>query len=228
MRIVFLIIIAIFSTSCFAQSSNVGQLKMQLDSILVTDQGIREYYDTETSDLRKDILSKSLGYTRSELEEQRWTIWQTIDSINLIKVEKIISKYGYPGKTMVGIPENTAVFYVIQHSDKIAKYYPLIEKAGKTGELDFKYSAMMLDRKLTNEKKEQIYGTQVYMQMITNPKSGKKEPFEYVLPINKPKTVNERRRKAGFGTTVEENALRLGVVYKKYTYKELEQILNQK
>ena len=126
---------------------------MQLDSILVTDQGIREYYDTETSDLRKDILSKLLGYTRSELEEQRWTIWQTIDSINLIKVEKIISKYGYPGKTMVGIPENTAVFYVIQHSDKIAKYYPLIEKAGKTGELDFKYSAMMLDRKLTNEKK---------------------------------------------------------------------------
>lgn len=200
---------------------------MQLDSILLIDQGIREYNDTETSDLRKDTLSKLLGYTRTELE-RGWKIWQTIDSINLVKVEKIISKYGYPGKTMVGVPENTAVFYVIQHSNKIAKYYPLIEKAGKTGELDFKYSAMMLDRKLTDDKKEQIYGTQVHMQMITNPKTGKKEPFEYVLPIKKPKTVNERRKKAGFDSTVEENALRLGVVYKKYTYKEIEQILNQR
>ena len=228
MRLVFLIIIAICSTSCFAQYSTTRELKMQLDSILVTDQGIREYYDTETSELRKDTLSKLLGYTRSELKERGWKIGQTIDSINLIKVEKIISKYGYPGKTMVGVPQNTAVFYVIQHSDKIAKYYPLIEKAGKSGELDFKYSAMMLDRKLTNEGKEQIYGTQVYMQMITNPKTGKKEPFEYVLPIKEPKTVNERRKKAGFDSTVEANALRLGVVYKIYSYKEIKQILNPK
>lgn len=201
---------------------------MQLDSILFTDQGIREYNDTETSELRKDTLSRLLGYTRSELKKRGWKIWQTIDSINLVKVERIISKYGYPGKTMVGKPANTAVFYVIQHSNKISKYYPLIEKAGKTDELEFKYSAMMLDRKLTNEKKEQIYGTQVYMQMVTNPETGKKEPFEYVLPIKKPKNVNQRRKKAGFDSTVEENASRLGVVYKIYTYKEIEQILNQK
>lgn len=134
---------------------------MQLDSILFTDQGIREYNDSETSELRKDTLSRLMGYTKSELTKRGWEIWQTIDSINLMKVERIISKYGYPGKTMVGKPANTAVFYVIQHSNKISEYYPLIEKAGKTDELEFKYSAMMLDRKLTNEKKEQIYGTQV-------------------------------------------------------------------
>lgn len=228
MRIIFLIIIGICSTRCFAQPSNIEELKAQLDSILVTDQGIRKYKDTETSDLRKDTLSKLLGYTRTELEENSWKIWQTIDSINLVKVERIISKYGYLGKTMVGVPQNTAVFYVIQHSDKIGKYYPLIEKAGKTSELDFKYSAMMLDRKLTNEKKEQVYGTQVYMQMITNPKTGKQEPFEYVLPIKNPTTVNQRRKKAGFDSTIEENALRLGVVYKVYTYKRIKEILNQK
>jgi hypothetical protein len=228
MRIIFLIIIVICSTNCFAQSPDIRQLKMQLDSILMIDQGIREYNDTETSDSRKDTLSELLGYTRTDLEERGWKISQTIDSINLVKVEKIISKYGYPGKTMVGVPANTAVFYVIQHSNKIAKYYPLIEKAGNTGELDFKYSAMMLDRMLTNERKEQIYGTQVYMQMINNPKTGKKEAFEYVLPIKNPNTVNERRKKAGFDSTVEENALRLGVVYKIYTYKEIDQILNQK
>jgi hypothetical protein len=171
-------------------------------------------------------LSKLLGYTRAELNEQSWKIWQIIDSINLVKAEKIIEIYGYPGKTLVGVPLNTAIFYVIQHSNKITKYYPIIQKAAKKGELELKYSAMMLDRKLTNEKKKQIYGTQVYMQMINNPKTGKKEPFEYVLPIKNPRGVNERRKKAGFDSTVEENALRLGVVYKKYTYKEIDRIIS--
>lgn len=228
MKIILLLALAFCTTRCFSQSSDIRQLKMQLDSILVTDQGIREYNDTETSDMRKDTLSRLLGYTRTELQERGLKIWQSIDSINLVKVENIIGKYGYPGKKMVGTPANTAVFYVIQHSDKIAEYYPLIEKAGKTGELEFKYSAMMLDRKLANEKKEQIYGTQVYMQMITNPKTVKKDPFRYVVPIKNPKGVNERRKKAGFDSTVEENALRLGLIYKVYSYKEIEQILNKK
>ena len=34
-----------------------------------------------------------------------------------LKIDKIISKYGYPGKSLVGEPEN--FFYVIQHSNKI-------------------------------------------------------------------------------------------------------------
>ena len=101
MRQILLIVIFFCSLSCFAQSSDIRQLKMQLDSILLTDQGIREYHDTKTSEPRKDTLSRLLGYTRNDLTERGWKIWQTIDSINLVKVEKIISKYGYPGKSLV-------------------------------------------------------------------------------------------------------------------------------
>lgn len=109
-----------------------------------------------------------------------------IDSLNIHKVEQIIAKYGYPGKTMVGEPENTAVFYVIQHSNKIQKYYPLIEKAGKSGELPFKYTAMMLDRKLSGEGKEQVYGTQVFMQTVKNPKTGKRRPLNMLFRSKRP------------------------------------------
>jgi hypothetical protein len=202
---------------------NIG-LKQQLDTILKTDQGIREFLDTEVKEARKDTLAQLLNYSRAVLDKNPWIIMQKIDSINVGKIERIIAKYGYPGKTMVGEPENTAVFYVVQHSDKISRYYPLIEKAGKSGELPFKYAAMMLDRKLNNEGKEQIYGTQVYMQTIKNPTTGKKEPFEYVVPIKDPKNVNKRRKKAGFDSTVEANALRLGVVYKVYTLEEIKAI----
>ncbi len=208
-----------------AQKSNNINLRLQLDTILRTDQGIREYLDTEVKEARKDTLAQLFNYSRAELDKKAWTIMKKIDSINIIKVEKIIADYGYPGKTMIGEPLNTAVYYVIQHyPSKISKYYPLIEKAGKSGELPFKYVAMMLDRKLSMEGKEQLYGTQVFMKTIVNPKTGKSEPFEYVVPIKDPKKVNKRRKKAGFDSTVEENALRLGVVYKPYTLAEIEVI----
>jgi len=55
-----------------------------------------------------------------------------------MKVEAIFRKVGYPGKTLVGHPANEAAYYVIQHSDKIKKYFPLIEQAGQKGR-DFFY-----------------------------------------------------------------------------------------
>lgn len=125
----------------------------------------------------------------------------------------------------VGEPANTAVFYVIQHSEKISTYYPLIEKAGKSGELPLKYMAMMLDRKLSQEGKAQVYGRQVYMVMVLNPKTGKKEPFEYVIPIEDAISVNKRRKEAGFESAVEENALKFGMVYKEYTIEQINKIV---
>lgn len=227
MKAIFLALLVVISINCFAQKSINFKLKKQLDTILQTDQGIREFLDSEVKEERKDAIAQFLNYPRTVLDKRKWSVMQEIDSINIEKAERIIAKYGYPGKTMVGEPENTAIFYVIQHSNKIPKYYRLIEKAGKAKELPYKYVAMMLDRKLAGEGKEQVYGTQVYMQTITNPKTGKKEPFEYVVPIKDAKNVNKRRKEAGFDSTVEENALRLGVVYKEYTKEQIKEITKQ-
>lgn len=226
MKALFTFIVAsLISSVAFAQTGINLELKKQLDSILQTDQGIREFLDSETSEARKDQLAKELGYPKDELKKSAWRIMSKIDSANFKKVERIISKYGYPGKSLVGEPANTAVFYVIQHSpSQIPKFYPLIEKAGKEGELPFEYVAMMLDRKLTSEGKLQIYGTQIYSVQITNPKTGQKEFFSYVMPIEDAKNVNKRRKEAGFKLTVEENTQRFGFVYKEYTPEEIKKI----
>ena len=208
-----------------AQQSLDTILKNQLDSILSFDQGIREYLDTRVTESRKDSLSLLLGYSRKDLDENKWTIMKKIDSVNLEKVEAIIKKHGYPGKSTVGEPANEAVFYVIQHNhQKIPVYYKLIEKAGKSGELPYKYVAMMLDRKLTGQGKRQVYGTQAFTVFMTDPQTGKRTPFSYIMPIKNPGSVNKRRRKAGFDTTVEENAKSLDVEYKPYTRKEIKKI----
>ena len=210
--------------SCKSQMPFNNELKERLDEILFKDQIFREYTDNETTAERKNEIEKTTKLSRDYLQKNVWNLIRATDSANIVTIENIIARYGYPGKSLVGEPTNTAAFYVIQHSDKIEKYYPIIEKAGKSGELPFKYAAMMLDRKLTGELKPQVYGTQLVFRRITNPKTGTPENFTYVLPIEDAENVNKRRKEAGFDTTVEENAKRFGIEYKKYTYEELNDI----
>ena len=167
-----------------AQQAHDETLKKQLNDILTTDQGIREYLDTEVTESRKDSLSQLLGYSREELGKNVFTIMNKIDSLNLLKVEEIIQKHGYPGKSLVGEPANTTVFYVIQHApSKVPTYFNLIKSAGKKGELSYHFVAMMEDRMLTSEGKLQIYGTQGFIMMLPDPKTGERKPFSYILPI---------------------------------------------
>ncbi|MFW0718432.1 DUF6624 domain-containing protein [Pedobacter sp. N23S346] len=223
-KFILLILLGLIGFGCKSQTKINEDLKKELDSILVQDQIFREYTDNQTTDLRKQEISKIVGYPKNYLDNNIWSLITKTDSVNLLKVEKIVLKYGYPGRSMVGEPTNTAVFLVIQHSPKISKYYPLIEEAGKNIEIPFTDVAMMLDRKLIEERKPQIYGTQLEGKSITDEQTGIKRQVIYVLPIEKAKEVNTRRKKAGFETTVEENARRFRIEYKQYTYEEIEKM----
>ena len=222
-----LLLIGFIFLSCVGYSQNGinKDLKIELDSIMKSDQILREFVDSETSEDRKKEILKEVG--RENDPSFRKNIWSAInkqDSINLIKIEKIIAVYGYPGKSLVGEPTNESAWFVIQHTSKIANYLPMIEEAAKKGEIPFTKYAMMQDRYLTQQGKEQIYGTQGQGKQITNKETGKKEFFNYISPIQNPEKVNELRKKAGFTSTVEENAKRLGIEYKVYTLDEIAKI----
>jgi hypothetical protein len=208
-----------------AQGTIDETLKKELDGIYKSDQILREYIDSETSDSRKLEILNETGYSRDDLANGKvYMILNKRDSINLIRVEEIIAKYGYPGKTLVGEPTNEAAWYVIQHSKKIADYFLMIQEAGASNEIPFTKVAMMHDRMLMYEGKEQLYGTQVSGQYILNPTTGKKEFWYCVWPIQNAESVNELRKEAGFTTTVEEYAKSLGVEYKHYTLAEIKKI----
>lgn len=210
---------------CQAQETIDENLKKELDGILKSDQILREYIDSQTSESRKLQILNETGYSRADLENGKiYKIMNNRDSINLIKVEEIIAEYGYPGKTLVGEPTNEAAWYVIQHSKRIANYFPMIQEAGASNEIPFTKVATMHDRLLMQEGKEQLYGTQVAGENILNKETGKKGFWYYVWPIQNAESVNELRHEAGFNTTVEENAKSLGVEYKRYTLDEIKKI----
>lgn len=169
------------------------KVKRHLDSIGILDQKYRKLMQEDTPEGRAE-LGKKMGLSEAEYSGDLWKMQVVIDSSNLNYIEKLLNSVGYPGKSMVGEPTNTVAFYVLQHSNKIDKYLPIIKKAGEKGEIPMTLVAMMEDRYLMNEGKPQIYGTQGRMEDDTR----------FIWPIENPESVNERRKKAGFETSIEE------------------------
>ena len=193
-----------------AQSKFNPHLKKQLDSVMILDQKYRDTLTFLMNPQKVDSTLKSLHFkSPGDATNHYWRLQIHLDSLNVVFIESIFKKYGYPGKTLVDTPANETAWYVILHSPKIDLYMPLMKKAAEENELPFRLYAMMLDRQLMNEGKEQIYGTQVRCQQFKKIKDNC-----IVWPIKDPANVNKRRKEAGFPSTVEQNATRLGVTYR--------------
>ncbi|MGB3343301.1 MAG: BT_3928 family protein [Aequorivita sp.] len=190
-------------------------LKRRLDSIAVLDQKFRNLMKEETQEGRA-ALGKKMGLSEAEYNGDLWKLQSVIDSANILYVEQILKTRGYPGKSMVGEPTNTAAWNVLQHSEKIGEYLPLVKKAGEAGELPMNLVAMMEDRYLMHQDKPQIYGTQGRVE-----NNGER----FIWPIENPESVNERRKKAGFNETIEEYAKQLFGEDFVYKPKSLEEVI---
>jgi hypothetical protein len=217
MKIFSLIILILIFARTSAQTNL--ELKSQLDSIMILDQKYRRaltfiYQDS----ISKDSVARSLDQSFTDIESYVWDQQSVLDSLNLNFIEKVIENFGYPGISMVGNEASEVTWHVIQHSDKISKYIELIKQAGKLKELAPNLIAKMTDRYLMQNNKNQIYGTQGMCRTV---KDGTRKCF--IWPIENPKKVNKLRAKAGFETTVEENAERLNIEYEVLTLEEIKQ-----
>lgn len=73
-----------------------------------------------------------------DLRKPRSMDQATLDSINLLKVEAILNKFGYPNVHQVSYEYNDVIWLVLQHqknSEVRDKYYPILEEANKNGNL---------------------------------------------------------------------------------------------
>lgn len=191
-------------------------LKQQLDSIHTTDQEHRhilaqfDRLDDATIDSLKKVYHAA---NNRSLEMYLWEVQKGIDKSNLAFIEQVIKKHGYPGKTMVGEETSSVAWLVIQHSDKISTYFPIIQKAGEEGELRMSSVGMMHDRLLTEQDKPQLYGTQGIGVPWYDSAAGEMKSKTYMWPVDNPAMVNKRRKEAGFYGTVEDVAETLHAIY---------------
>ena len=131
---------------------------------MVLDQKYRDTLTLLTTPQQANAIAKSLSLSVAQTNDHYWTLQNRIDSLNVIFIELVFEKYGYPGKTLVDTPANETAWYIIQHSPKIHQYISMMKKAAGENELPFRLYAMMLDRDLVNQGKEQVYGSQFMCQ----------------------------------------------------------------
>lgn len=187
------LILAVIEVS--AQSKFNKELAARLDTI---------YHEDQSGRLKLDSLQKQFGW-KSEQVQSLLPTMMIQDSINLVKVKNIIDTYGWLGPDEVGKQGAKTIFLVIQHADSLTQvtYFPLMQEAVKKGKAQPQDLALLEDRILTDQGKEQIYGSQVR----TN-EAGK---FEF-FPIKDEANVNKRRAAVGL-QPLEEYAKHFGIIY---------------
>ncbi|HEX6226954.1 MAG TPA: DUF6624 domain-containing protein [Chryseolinea sp.] len=187
------LILAVIEVS--AQSKFNKELAARLDTI---------YHEDQSGRLKLDSLQKQFGW-KSEQVQSLLPTMMIQDSINLVKVKNIIDTYGWLGPNEVGKQGAKTIFLVIQHADSLTQvtYFPLMQEAVKKGKAQPQDLALLEDRILTDQGKEQIYGSQVR----TN-EAGK---FEF-FPIKDEANVNKRRAAVGL-QPLEEYAKHFGIIY---------------
>ena len=163
-------------------------------------------YDKDQSDrMAIDSIQRKFGINSVETSSLRKKIMK-LDSSNLLAIKNIINTYGWLGPDEVGQRGASTLFLVIQHADSLTQvtYLPIMRKAVKEKKADPRNLALLEDRVLIKQGKEQIYGSQVRTDSLG------RNSFH---PILDEPNVNKRRASVGLGP-LEEYAKIFGIDYK--------------
>jgi hypothetical protein len=181
----------IFSVSnsyCAVQTDSLSQAKrneiiQELDSILNIDQKYRQISHSVRIEFGNE----------SDTIKKLWKVISYSDSLNLKKVTEILDHYGWIGPDAIGYECNSALFLVIQHSNKstMEKYLPMMKEAVKKGNAYADQLALLVDRTEMLNDRPQIYGSQIQLK-------GGKYVLYKTIDI---KNVNTRRSRSWPWTT---------------------------
>ncbi len=113
-----------------------------------------------------------------------------IDEENLKELERIIERVGWPTSDRFGEDGSRAAFLIVQHAPFEAqqKYLPLLREAVAKGGARGSDLALLEDRVLVREGKQQRYGSQVSFGADGTPR---------LDPVEDPATLDERRKSVG-------------------------------
>jgi hypothetical protein len=135
------------------------------------------------------IVRAEKTFGKNSKEYQRSISMSNLNAIKVFDtIDKLVSKYGYPGKSLVGA-EYAIVFSIISTAGLKykEKYYDLIIDAADKAELDWSDVAFFVDKVKVAKKEKQVYGTQYKIL----------DGSILFYPLENKELLNTRRKKAG-------------------------------
>jgi hypothetical protein len=139
------------------------------------------------------ILNAESTFGKSSKEYQRYVSLSNLNALKALdELDKIISTFGYPGKTLVG-SDHAIVFSIISSAGihYKEKYYDLIIGAANKKELDWSDVAYFVDKVKVAKKEKQVFGTQYKIE---------NNRIIY-YPVEDKSMLNSRRKNAGLEET---------------------------
>lgn len=191
--------------------ANKDEAEKDLDKELVA---ILDTVYREDQKYRMQLSSIEEKYGRDSKElKDHWKLISDKDSVNLLRVKKILDERGWLGPNVIGGQGNSTLFLVIQHSDLETqeKYLPMMREAVKNKNAHASSLALLEDRIALRKGDKQIYGSQIGRDQ----ESGE----YYVLPLIDPDNVNKRRAEVGLGT-IENYIKNWGMTWDVEVYKK--------
>ena len=177
----------------------------EIESIKST---LREIRDTD-QETRLIISEKSKTLKPDDPElKALWAKQNEIDAENQKTISEILENYGWPNKDEFGsFGPAEVIFLVIQHADlnHQKQYFEMVEQAVRAGDLKADSFALLQDRILVREGKEQIYGSQLQRDQVTGAIS--------FYPIDDEENVDKRRLEIGL-EPIAEYAKHFGINYR--------------
>ncbi|MFD0836140.1 DUF6624 domain-containing protein [Mariniflexile aquimaris] len=169
------------------------------------------YKEDQTYRIQIKGIEEKYGRESEEIKRHFKLILEK-DSINLIKVKKILDERGWLGTDLIGSQGNSTLFLIIQHSplDVQEKYLPMIRDAVKKGNARASSLALLEDRVALRKGERQIYGSQIGRDQVTGE--------YYVSPLIDPDNVDKRRSEVGLGK-LTDYVSRYGIIWDIEKYK---------
>jgi len=194
-----ILIFSIFAQPIFSEAQINQALKDQILDMVKLDKALRD-----SVYMASQVHGWSSKITLTYVESQK-----IIDKENRDKFEELVTKNGWPGKSLVGEEAAKGALLLLQHSDSALqeKYLTKVIYAANHKEVPWSEVAYIQDGILLKKGKKQLYGTRYEVRFEKDKK------YFVLLPIEDEKNVEARRKKIGL-RPLKEAAKDYGIILK--------------
>jgi hypothetical protein len=111
----------------------------------------------------RQVLSTKHG-AGAPVEQAELEQIMNMDEVHTARMQEIIQRYGWPGRSLVGEDGAQAAWLLLQHADQVPEFQKqcleLLQTAVLANEASPAHLAYLTDRVRCHEGKPQVYGTQ--------------------------------------------------------------------
>jgi hypothetical protein len=148
---------------------------------------------------QRDIATRSQLMRAGQLYNGYAEAMQQVHRENAQRLNELVSKYGWPGISLVGLEGCRAAWLIAQHSictpGLQRRFLELLTAAAENGEVPKRQVAFLIDRIRFNENKPQVYGTVLDWN----------ENGELSCEVEDPVNLDARRREVGLPAAQDDD-----------------------